>query len=49
MKFGLFGSAKSAPVNSDVDSAAGYKNWIKFNQEAEKLGCLLYTSPSPRD
>ena len=38
MKFGLFGSAKSAPVDSDIDSAAGYNDWIKFNQEAEKLG-----------
>ena len=37
MKFGLFG-AKSAPVDSDIDSAAGYNDWIKFNQEAEKLG-----------
>ena len=50
MKFGLFGSAKSAPVDSDIDSAIGYNDWIKFNQEAEKLGyystftCLLYTS-----
>ena len=38
MKFGLFGSAKSAPVDSDIDSAVGYNDWIKFNQEAEKLG-----------
>ncbi len=38
MKFGLFGSAKSAPVNSDIDSAAGYNDWVKFNIEAEKLG-----------
>ena len=38
MKFGLFGSAKSAPVDSDIDSASGYNDWIKFNQEAEKLG-----------
>ena len=38
MKFGLFGSAKSAPVDSDIDSAAGYNDWIQFNQEAEKLG-----------
>ena len=38
MKFGLFGSAKSAPIESDIDSAAGYNDWIKFNQEAEKLG-----------
>ena len=38
MKFGLFGSAKSAPIDSDIDSAAGYNDWIKFNQEAEKLG-----------
>ena len=38
MKFGLFGSAKSAPVNSDIDSASGYNDWVKFNIEAEKLG-----------
>ena len=38
MKFGLFGSAKSAPVDSDIDSASGYNDWISFNQEAEKLG-----------
>ena len=38
MKFGLFGSAKSAPVDSDIDSTTGYNDWIKFNQEAEKLG-----------
>ena len=38
MEFGLFGSAKSAPVHSDIDSTAGYNDWIKFNQEAEKLG-----------
>ena len=37
MKFGLFGSAKSAPVDSDIDSAVGYNDWIKFYQEAEKL------------
>lgn len=38
MKFDLFGSAKSAHVDSDIDTAAYYNNRIKFNQDAEKIG-----------
>jgi len=38
MKFGLFGSAKALRGGLDVDSSAGYKEWLDYNIEAEALG-----------
>jgi alkanesulfonate monooxygenase SsuD/methylene tetrahydromethanopterin reductase-like flavin-dependent oxidoreductase (luciferase family) len=38
MKFGLFGSAAAQRGVSDVESAAGYKDFIDFVIEAEALG-----------
>ena len=38
MKFGLFGSAAAQRGVSDVESAAGYKDFIDFVVEAEALG-----------
>ena len=38
MKFGLFGSARSVRSSADVDSSAGYKDWLNYNIEAEALG-----------
>ena len=61
MRFGLFGSAQAKRGGPDVDSGAGFREFVERNVEAEALGyvstflvehhftCLLYTSPSPRD
>ncbi|MCH1427848.1 MAG: LLM class flavin-dependent oxidoreductase, partial [Alphaproteobacteria bacterium] len=38
MKFGLFGSAKAVRGGLDVDSSAGYNEWLNYNVEAEALG-----------
>ncbi len=38
MKFGLFGSAKAVRGVLDVDSSAGYNEWLNYNVEAEALG-----------
>ena len=39
----------SAPTMSDRDVGYGYQWWIPMPQEGPNKGCLLYTSPSPRD
>ena len=38
MKFGLFGSARAIRADFDVDSSAGYHDWLSYNIEAEALG-----------
>ena len=38
MKFGLFGSAKAIRGGLDVDSSAGYNEWLNYNVQAEALG-----------
>jgi alkanesulfonate monooxygenase SsuD/methylene tetrahydromethanopterin reductase-like flavin-dependent oxidoreductase (luciferase family) len=38
MRFGLFGSAQAKRGGPDVDSAAGYREFIENNVEAEALG-----------
>jgi alkanesulfonate monooxygenase SsuD/methylene tetrahydromethanopterin reductase-like flavin-dependent oxidoreductase (luciferase family) len=38
MRFGLFGSAQAKRGGPDVDSGAGYRDFITYNVEAEALG-----------
>jgi alkanesulfonate monooxygenase SsuD/methylene tetrahydromethanopterin reductase-like flavin-dependent oxidoreductase (luciferase family) len=38
MQFGLFGSAQARRGGPDVDSGAGYRDFIEYNVEAEALG-----------
>src|SRR5712692_2020392 len=38
MRFGLFGSAQAARVGPDTDTAAGYREFVDRNIEAEDLG-----------
>jgi alkanesulfonate monooxygenase SsuD/methylene tetrahydromethanopterin reductase-like flavin-dependent oxidoreductase (luciferase family) len=38
MQFGIFGSAQAKRGGPDVDSAAGYRDFIEYNIEAEALG-----------
>ena len=38
MKFGLFGAAQAARGGPDVDSAAGFRDYIEYVIEAEALG-----------
>jgi alkanesulfonate monooxygenase SsuD/methylene tetrahydromethanopterin reductase-like flavin-dependent oxidoreductase (luciferase family) len=38
MRFGLFGSAQAKRGGPDVDSGAGYRDFIEYNVEAEALG-----------
>jgi alkanesulfonate monooxygenase SsuD/methylene tetrahydromethanopterin reductase-like flavin-dependent oxidoreductase (luciferase family) len=38
MRFGLFGSAQAKRDGPDVDSGAGYRDFIAYNVEAEGLG-----------
>lgn len=38
MKFGLFGSAKLAKTQNDIDSSLNYNEWVNYNIEAEQLG-----------
>jgi alkanesulfonate monooxygenase SsuD/methylene tetrahydromethanopterin reductase-like flavin-dependent oxidoreductase (luciferase family) len=38
MQFGLFGSAQARRGGPDVDSGAGYRDFIEYNVEAEGLG-----------
>jgi alkanesulfonate monooxygenase SsuD/methylene tetrahydromethanopterin reductase-like flavin-dependent oxidoreductase (luciferase family) len=38
MRFGLFGSAQARRGGPDVDSAAGFREFVDYNVEAEALG-----------
>lgn len=38
MQFGLFGSAQAARGGPDVDSGAGFRQFVEYNIEAEALG-----------
>jgi alkanesulfonate monooxygenase SsuD/methylene tetrahydromethanopterin reductase-like flavin-dependent oxidoreductase (luciferase family) len=38
MQFGLFGAAQAQRGGPDVDSAAGFKDYIEYVIEAEALG-----------
>jgi alkanesulfonate monooxygenase SsuD/methylene tetrahydromethanopterin reductase-like flavin-dependent oxidoreductase (luciferase family) len=38
MQFGLFGSAQAARGGPDVDSSAGFRQFVDYNVEAEALG-----------
>ena len=38
MRFGLFGSAQAKRGGPDVDSGAGFREFIENNVEAEALG-----------
>ena len=38
MKFGLFGSAKLAKTQNNIDSSLNYNEWVNYNIEAEQLG-----------
>ena len=38
MQFGLFGAASAQRGGPDVDSAAGFKDYIEYLIEAEALG-----------
>jgi hypothetical protein len=38
MRFGLFGSAQAKRGGPDVDSAAGFRDFVDNNVEAEALG-----------
>src|ERR1044071_6465824 len=38
MKFGVFGSAQAKRGGSDLDSGAGFRDFIDYNVEAEALG-----------
>lgn len=38
MRFGLFGAAQAARGGPDVDSAAGFRDYIDYVIEAEALG-----------
>jgi alkanesulfonate monooxygenase SsuD/methylene tetrahydromethanopterin reductase-like flavin-dependent oxidoreductase (luciferase family) len=38
MKFGLFGSAQAQRGGADLDSGAGFRDFIEYNVEAEALG-----------
>ena len=38
-----------SPVRSGGTAAQAIDETIRLAQKAESLGCLLYTSPSPRD
>src|SRR5215213_463305 len=38
MKFGLFGSAQAQRGGADIDSGAGFRDYIDYNVEAEALG-----------
>src|ERR1700742_1131115 len=38
MKFGLFGSAQAKRGGADLDSGAGFRDYIEYNVEAEALG-----------
>src|SRR5712692_6390453 len=38
MRFGLFGSAQARRGGPDVDSGAGFRDFINYNVEAEALG-----------
>src|ERR671931_530339 len=38
MRFGLFGSAQAKRGGPDVDSGAGFRDFVEYNIEAEALG-----------
>jgi alkanesulfonate monooxygenase SsuD/methylene tetrahydromethanopterin reductase-like flavin-dependent oxidoreductase (luciferase family) len=38
MRFGIFGSAQAKRGGSDVDSGAGFRDFVDYNVEAEQLG-----------
>ncbi len=38
MRFGLFGSAQATRGGPDVDSGAGFRDFVEYNVEAEALG-----------
>jgi len=38
MRFGIFGSAQARRGGPDVDSGAGFKDFVEYNIEAESLG-----------
>jgi alkanesulfonate monooxygenase SsuD/methylene tetrahydromethanopterin reductase-like flavin-dependent oxidoreductase (luciferase family) len=38
MRFGIFGSAQAKRGGADVDSGAGFRNFVELNVEAESLG-----------
>ena len=46
MQFGLFGAAQAQRGGPDVDSAAGFKDYIEYVIEAEALGYQSITLPA---
>jgi alkanesulfonate monooxygenase SsuD/methylene tetrahydromethanopterin reductase-like flavin-dependent oxidoreductase (luciferase family) len=38
MRFGIFGSAQARRAGPDVDSGAGFRDFVEYNVEAEALG-----------
>src|SRR5713226_8623634 len=38
MRFGIFGSAQAKRGGPDVDSAAGFRDFVDYNVEAEAIG-----------
>ena len=38
MRFGIFGSAQARRGGPDVDSGAGFRDFVQYNTEAEALG-----------
>ena len=38
MRFGIFGSAQARRGGPDVDSGAGFRDFVEYNVEAEALG-----------
>jgi len=38
MRFGIFGSAQARRGVPDVDSGAGFREFVEYNVEAEALG-----------
>src|SRR5437016_8853957 len=38
MRFGIFGSAQAKRGGPDVDSGAGFREFVDYNVEAESLG-----------
>ena len=43
------GKALEKRVASNEKKITLLKNILKMRQQSENIGCLLYTSPSPRD
>ena len=38
MRFGIFGSAQAKRGGVDVDSGAGFRDFVEYNVQAEALG-----------